>query len=176
MEKILARPRKDEDTKKADRIIAKVYEQLYRWGFSSNCFEELISMAAYHSLGRANIKEIGNIDFSDEDDFLSVASIEKIYKVWKKRDAPYFKRINYSKTFLKDTAPKEEHLYDVIIFLMNYMNQEPEKCIFKNPPSCPDEMVRKGIWWRFYDGALDGDPVLSKKAAKRVKNSPRIKK
>lgn len=178
----MARPFKDETTKKHDRIIAKVYEQLYRWGFSSTVFERLISDAACKVLWRTRFKRSSSSEFMNceeaiSEDALSVESINKIYKAWSKDEKkPYFARINYQKTFLQGTAPKQEHLDSVISFFMEYMNQEPEQCIFKTPPKCPDDMLRDGIWWRFFNGELDGDPVLASKAKERVATFPQIKK
>jgi hypothetical protein len=175
----MGRPFKNEVTKKHDRIIAKVYMQLFRWGFSSSVFEKLIAKAAYKTLGRANNKEIGNSENMCDDDILSVESIKKIYETWRstaEKNKSYFARINYRKAFLESTAPKEEHLDRVISFFMEYMGQDPEKCIFETPPKCPDKMSRDGIWWRFFNGELDGDPVLAPKAKKRLATYPKIKK
>jgi len=173
----MGRPFKDEATKKHDRIIAKIYEQLYRWGFSSSVFELLIAHAAHRALGRGNVKETGNDVCYDSEDALSVESVKKIYKAWFKDEKnSYFARINYRKDFLVSTAPKEEHLAEVISFFMEYMNEEPEQCIFETPPKCPEYMLRDGIWWRFYNGGLDGDSVLASKAIKRQATYPKIKK
>jgi len=173
----MARPFKNEAMKRQDRIIAKVHEQLYRWGFSSSVIESLLPKAAYDVLRRGNVKQkdIGNVEFMSDEDQLSKHSVEKIYKTWNKEAQPYFSRLNYPKSFLNGTAPKQEHLYEVVCFFMEYMNQEPEKCIFKEPPQCPDEMIHKGIWWRFYNGELDGDPELNPKAEKRSNTFPELK-
>lgn len=174
----MGRPFKNEVAKKHDRIIAKVYMQLFRWGFSSSVFEPLIANAAYKTLRRANIKEIGNSEFMSDEDVLSVDSIKKIYEKWAADEENHssFARSNYRKVSLKVTAPKEEHLDSVISFFMEYMNKEPEQCIFENPPKCPENMLRDGIWWRFYSGELDGDPVLAPKAIRRLAAYPKIKK
>jgi len=173
----MGRPFKGETAKKHDRIIAKVYEQLYRWGFSSSVFEPFIANAAHRGLGRGNKKEVGNDSFYDSEDTLSVESVKKIYEAWSKDEKDsYFARINYRKNFLASVAPKEEHLADVVLFLMTYMNEEPEQCIFKSPPKCPESMLRDGIWWRFYNGELDGDPAIASKAIKRQATYPSIKK
>jgi hypothetical protein len=172
----MARPFNNEVTKKHDRIIAKVYMQLYRWGFSSLVFEKLIAKAAHKTLGRARLTQTG--DLPSDEDILSVESIKKIYETWStdEKNKSYFARINYSKTFLKSTAPKEEHLDRVISFFMEYMGQEPEQCIFETPPKCPDDMLRDGIGWRFFNGELDGDSVLAPKAIKRLATYPKIRK
>lgn len=173
---VMARPFKDEITKKHDRIIAKVYEQLYRWGFSSSVFEQLIAEAAYKILERSKFTTAGNSEFRSDEDVLSVESINKIYKTWSKNEKKSsFSRIHYRKTSINGTAPKQEHLDSVVCFLMDYMNQEPEKCIFEKPPKCPPEMINNGNWWRFFNGELDGDPVLASKAIKRIETYPKIK-
>jgi hypothetical protein len=66
----VARPLNDEITQKHDRIIAKVYSQLYRWGFSSREFESKIAKVAYEVLGRANTKQVGNKHFACDEDIL----------------------------------------------------------------------------------------------------------
>ena len=170
----MARPFKDEATEKHDRIIAKVYRQLYRWGFSSKVIEPIIAKEAYRVLGRANNTQAGNSDFMCDDDVLSDDSIKKIYKTWSKENISYFSRINHPKIALQSTAPKQEHLEKVISFFMKYMNQEPERCIFKDPPSC--DLSGDYIWWRMYDGELDGDRPLSPKAYARRKLFPSIKR
>ena len=137
-----------------------------------------IAKAAYHVLGRANYKQIGNGDFKCEEDILSGDSIDKIYKTWIVNDnTSYFLSSNYPKAALQYSAPKQEHLDEVISFFMKYMDQEPEKCIFKTPPKCPLIATPEGyIWWRMYDGELDGDLPLSPKAIKRLSSFPKIKK
>ena len=116
----MARPFKDEITKKHDRIIAKVYLQLYRWGFSSTVFEPLIARAAYITLRRANNTEYGNSDHMSDEDILSGESIKKIYSAWSEdeENKSFFSRVNYRKNFLQSTAPKQEHLHSVISFFM----------------------------------------------------------
>jgi len=174
----MARPFKNETTKKHDRIIAKVYMQLFRWGFSSTVFEPLIAKAAYRTLKRANIKEVGNSEFMSDDEILSAESIKKIYEKWStsEKNKFSFKRIDYQKGFLKSNAPEEESLGRVISFFMEYMNKVPEQCIFKAPPKPPSDMLNDGVWWRFYNGELDGDPVRAPAATKRIAAYPRIKK
>jgi len=170
----MARPFKDEATKRQDRIIAKVYEQLYRWGFSSSVIEPAITRAALERLNRVNRKAENRCH--DEDGEISTHLVEKIYKTWNEEVDPYYSRLKYRKNFLQGTAPQKEHLYEVVCFFMEYMNQEPEKCIFNEPPECPDEMIRRGIWWRFYNGELDGDPELTPKAIRDNSNFPKLKK
>ncbi len=172
----MARPFKKDITKKHDRIIAKVYEQFYRWGFSSTKFETVIADAAFNTLKRGN-KDLGNAAFqSEEEDKLSTDSVEKIYKCWaRENNSRFFSRRNHNNLFLRSTSPKEKHLYDVACFFMTYMNQKPERCIFKDPPRCPIKMIDAGIWWRFFNGELDGDPVLASKAIKRIETYPKIK-
>lgn len=174
---VMARPVKKEITKKHDKIIAKVYMQCYRWGFSSNAFEEIVSRAAYYTLKRGRVEGIGNGGFMSEEDMLSCEAIKKLYEEYCKSidSKPYFKRSNYLKNCLQRVAPKQEHLYEVVCFFMEYMTHEKERCIFENPPEIPNEHTNKGIWWRFYNGELDGDPELSKKPFERLNNQPKIK-
>lgn len=209
----VARPFKDPLTEKHDRIIAKTFHQLLRWGFSGTVIEPVIAKAAHDTLRRGNTR-LGNGLYPDEDT-LSTESIRALYKAWCKekedrktaftewseqcsleefvekvfkhhsdeyeyRDnriddsfGVVFKRSRYTKDYLQTTgAPKQEHLGEVAAFLMDYMNQEPERCIFKSPPEWPGV----GAWWRMHDGALVGDPVLSPKARAEVARGQRIKR
>lgn len=167
----MGRPFKDSMTEKHDRIIAKVYRQLYRWGFPSTVIEPILAKVAYTVLGRANNTQTGNSGFICEEDRLSVHAIEEIYKTWSKANTSYFSRINHPKAALQSTAPKLEHIEKVISFFITYMNQEPEQCIFKSPPE-----YSTGGWWRMYDGELDGDLPLSPKAEARKTVFPSIKR
>lgn len=169
----MARPFKDDVTRKNDRIIAKVYCQLYRWGFSANVFAPMIAKAAYDTLDRANNKQIGNGGFQSEEDVLSPDSIVKIYKEWNAANPSYFSRSNYPKDALKNIGPAQNNLDKVIVFFMKYMDQEPEKCIFSEPPICPS---LDSDWWRFHNGELDGDLPLSPNAQARKALFPKIKK
>ena len=56
-------------------------------------------------------------------------------------------------------------------FFMRYMDKEPERCIFQDPPECPPDLS-----WAFFDGEIDGDLPLSKKNQERTRRSPRIRK
>ncbi len=170
----MARPFKDEITKKHDRIIAKVYSQLYRWGFSSKVIEPVIATVAYRVLGRARITQTGNGGFMSNEDILSGEAIKKIYQQWSKENPSYFSRINHPKVALQYSAPKQEHLDEVVSFFMKYMDQEPERCIFATPPTCTT--LEGYMWWRMYDGELDGDLPLNPRAKERASSFPKIKK
>jgi len=167
------RPPKDVD--RENRIIAKVCEQCYRWGFSKEVFLEKVAIAACNVLERRPTDDDADRPLRDE-------SVRKIYLQWQadqkvenKRKWGVgwnnFARSRYTVEGLRGRAPKAHQLQAVAEFFMRYMDKEPERCIFQDPPECPPDLS-----WAFFDGEIDGDLPLSKKNQERTRRSPRIRK
>jgi hypothetical protein len=144
----------------------------YCWGFSQKDFWCPVSKAAFSVLGRRRD------NFQDNDvneSMLKEDSIRKIYKSWARdQNAKWeagevgslFKRRNYLKEELCETAPPKDKLYDVVFDMMRQIKAEPQ-CT----PKCSSPKV---CWWRIYRGDLDGDLSLSPKALSRSKGMPKI--